>query len=182
MTKEEVLDSFTKHRHDNKSMVFLYPLLQMPKHVAKPLNTYLYLNEVYDHPYKYLFALYHKDQENFKETMKFIKDHSLYDFDLKDNGYVYKVFSLDQHAKHFDLVLAGQYHKIEGLYRMLLSNHPLSIIGCNPEEYHANYIAGVETTEDLIPKGTQLLQSPDLDNETIAVSEKVFKEFKKEIG
>ena len=182
MTKEEVLNSFTKHRHDNKSIVFLYPLLQMPKRATDPINTYLYLNEKKDNPYRYLCVLYHESQGNFEETMSLIEKHPLYDFELTDEGYYYKVFTFDEHAKHFDLVLAGDYHKIEGIYKILLSKHALAAIGCNPKQYHANYIAGVETTEDEVPKGTQLLMPPDSDNETIIVSEKVIKDYEETIG
>jgi hypothetical protein len=179
MSKLDVLDQFTKHRKDNKSTVFLYAILQL-EDICKPLNTYLYLNQEEVHKDRYLFAMFNSSQEGYSKCKKQIEGHELWDFCLTDeNGFDIHVFTLEKYFKYFDQILSGNYAAIETEFKLILGheNHPIAAIGMHPEEYHSNYCNAFGIPEPDLPIGTQLIQRPSIENETLNVSPDIMRQF-----
>jgi len=182
MTKSKILEEFTKHRHDHKSYVFLYPLLQLPKTILKPLNTFLYLNKKEVYKYKYLFALYHESLEKIEEAMHIIEDNNFFDFKLTDrDGYIIVVFMLENHSIYFDKIMKGEYSKLEPLEKLLLNQagHPIAAIGTNPQHFYRDYADDMDISESDIAEGANLINPPNMTTEILQVDKKVMSDFYK---
>jgi len=180
MNKINVLDQFTKHRGDHKSMVFLYPILQIPEGTCKPLNSYLYLNNVVLYKDRYLFVMYHTAQEGYAECKKQIEENELWDFCISDgNGYDIHAFTFEKYFEYYDRVMIGDYASFDTNFKLILSkhNHPVSLIGMHPELYHEDYAAEFKIPVEQLPKGAQLVQKPNPEHETLRVNNEVVKHF-----
>jgi len=181
MSKFDVLEQFTKHRKDHKSTVFLYAILQFSTEICKPLNTYLHLNEVKDYKDRYLFALFNPAQQGYSECKKAIEEHELWDFCLTDeDGYDLHVFTFEKYFQYFDQVMIGNYSEILTEFRLILgkANHPIAAIGMNPSQYHDSYVTELKIPAEQVPVGTQLIQKPKMEDETLMVSKIVINQFR----
>jgi hypothetical protein len=179
MSKTNILEDFLKHRDENKSIIFLYSILQFSKDISNPMNTFLYINEVKSYKDRYLFVMYNESQYGYQDSKKEIESHELWDFCISDDGYDIHVFTFEKYFKYYDQVVIGDYKNVEAPFKLILGrqSHPLALVAMNPEEYHEAFSEAFQIPIEDIKMDAQLISKPNPEQETLRVGEEVIKLF-----
>lgn len=171
MKKYDVEKILLKFKEKNKSFVFLWPLLQLK---VNPIHTYLGFKDM-DFG-KSLVVLLHNSQANYHADLKVMRESKFLDFEVHSkDGYSYMVFSFNTMPDVYDKVVNGQYSKIGGNARVLLTwvNDPLVSFGLYPETFYEEYAEQLEIPVESLKKGVELLPAPYPNNEYIRVEKDV---------
>jgi hypothetical protein len=173
-----------------KSRIFLYPLLNIPKGSdAVPLESYISWSEKFSpNSYKFVCTYYLRDDTSF---IKFEKTkltgnklfHSFYETDELHGVYV---FDFEEYSKDWDHFLQGKYSKMSSdsknsILKFFLNNkatyhHINSYL--NPEIYFEEYAKLLNVNEGLLRSVGELCSPPDMSRETLVAKERNIDIFK----
>ena len=159
----------------NKSFLFLYPILQLK--CKKPIQTFLGFENFEDS--KSLVCLLHKGNDDYLETLAVMKKHKSYDFHIDDEDYTYVSFYLESLSKLYDQVKNGEYSKISGNARLLLTFENCGLInfGLNPSVYYQDFANFYQYDEDSFRQNSsELVSKPEPQSEYVCLSNAVKKE------
>lgn len=167
-----------------KSRVFLYPALKIPKGVSvTPVGTYTSWTGHYEHEDKRLMCVYHiRDDKDFKafEKAKLFGNPLFEDFyELEDDTGMY-VFNFTDFSEDWDLYLNGKYSKLGTRLKLLILDHFKKSKSyyvymdsyLNPELYYHIYSRILECDKSILESVGELCDKPDLEKETTAVNVK----------
>ena len=166
-----------------KSKVFLYPLLKIPKGSKYvPVETYMHCNskQYADDTYK-LFCVYKGDgsrsYEAF-ETIKLLKNELFVDYkDLGDNFFLY-VFDLTVYPQTWLAVSEGLYSKINEREKTIIGEF-FGVKGLivetvesylYPEFYWEDYAELLAVPEEMIKDVGELCDAPNVKKETFVIN------------
>jgi hypothetical protein len=182
MNKATVIEKLLTHRDDTKSLIFLFPLLQLPKNVV-PIGTYLQIESVDLGKTRPLICLFHKN--HISQTVRTIlSENKFFDFSISDDEYEYFFFEFTQIANIYDTILRGEYTKLTLNTKILLSrtDHPISEIAIHPENYYQDYADELNCDVETIMKKVELIEPPFLEKETVCFGKKALAELLTELS
>ena len=166
-----------------KSKVFLYPLLKIPKGSKYvPKETYIYCDseEYLNDKYK-LFCLYKSDglpsYENF-ENIRLLKNELFIDYKYLGDNYNLYVFDLSIYYKTWLAVSKGLYSKINGNEKKKIEkffgNKGLIAQTIEsylyPNYYYIDYAEALDVSQELIEKIGELCDPPNKEKETFKIN------------
>jgi hypothetical protein len=164
-----------------KSGVFLFPILEIPKGTSvTPLGTYILLQDYYSEDDCKLITTYHlRDDPQFIAFEKAkLLGNRYYDYYLEttDNVGVY-VFDLSDYKKDWDCFMQGNYSKMsKDLKLIVLSHYAKSKKNyvyvdsyLNPEMYFDMYSKLLGCSINLLKSVGELCDKPDLQKETLDI-------------
>ncbi len=174
-----ILQNFKRLEKTNKSMLYLYNLMQLP--CIQPINTYFGFKD-YDSDCT-LVALYHLSIEDTKQACVCASKNKFYlKHFIDDEGYLYIIFEFFDISNVYDLIYKGKYSHIPIEFKALLAAHkdPLINYGIYPDLYFEDFAYEFEYPVDKIPKynGTELMPPPDINSEYIVAPKSIEKELK----
>jgi hypothetical protein len=162
-----------------KSKVFLYPLLMIPKGSSvTPICTYTSLKGHYDNSNMKLTCEYHiRDDKDYKtfEKKNLFGNQFFHDFFETSNLTGLYVFNLEDYKEDWEKILAGKYSSLRKetkaiiLYHYASSrrNHSYVDSYLNPDEYFDTYARLLGCEAKLLKTVGELCDKPDLDKEII---------------
>lgn len=161
-----------------KSRIFLYPLLSIPRGSSvTPINTFTAWEGKYDHKDYKLICLYHlRDDKEFKdfEKSKLFSNKYFHEFfELEENKGMY-VFDLADFKEDIDLFYDGKYSRLSSYSKTSIqayfvkSKKNFAYIDSylNPSHYYGIYSGLLECNEELLKTVGELCSKPDLEKET----------------
>jgi hypothetical protein len=170
-----------KSLHDSyfqKSRVFLYPLLSIPRGTSvTPINTYTAWYGKNDHKDCKLFCLYHlRDDKEFKdfEKAKLFSSQYFEDFyEVEENKALY-IFNLIDHKSDIELFLDGKYSKLSELTKTSIQSYFVKSKKnfvyidsyLNPSLYYGIYSKLLDCDPKVLKTVGELCSKPDLEKET----------------
>lgn len=181
MYTTSILDNLTRLQNQNKSLIYLYRLLQLD--VQDPINTYFGFKN-YETEYG-LVAIYNITQSYVKTVITTLPSNKYYVSHYIDNdGYVYVFFELFDISTAYDTIKTGNYSKLDKEFKNLLSSYkdPLINYGLFPENYFESFAEEFDYPVECIPKynGNELIPPPNLDSEYIRVPKEVLNQLETE--
>lgn len=167
-----------------KSRIFMYPLLSIRRGVSVvPKDTYMSWDNVYKAEDCKLICNYHiRTDREFKifEEVKLLGNDLFEDyFTLEDGSCVY-VFDFSKHQSQHQLILAGQYSKLNTNYKKEIlnffknniSNHTMIKSYLYPDKYYKQYAKLYDVTPELLADVKELCSKPDFEKETFKIKKK----------
>lgn len=160
-----------------KSKLFAFPLMGIPKQ-PKVIETYfgitgLKLCEGYA-----LVLLYHNEDPTYPAHRVQLEKNKFFDFIIKDEEFDIVVFDLSTIKSDYNRIINGQYSKVSKTAKVLIkfnNTDEKASMGINPEYYYKDLAELLQYPEACF-ENTEIISSPDMDNEMLNVSEKVFLE------
>jgi len=165
-----------------KSKVFLYPFLLIPKGSSvSPINTYTSLEGYCTHTDKKLVCQYHiRDDNNYKifEKRHLLGNQFFHEFfESSDNTGLY-IFDLQDFKDDWDKVTNGTYSSLskesKGIiltyYKGSKRNYTYVDSYLNPENYFEEYAKLLECDLELLKSVGELCDKPDFLKETLTSS------------
>ncbi len=164
-----------------KSGVFLYPLLDIPKGTSvTPIGTYTSLTDHYTYDDCKLIATYHlRDDPQFvlfEKTKLLGNKHYDYYLETDDKIGVY-IFDLSDYKQDWDYFMLGKYSKLSKDLKTTVLNHFAKSKKnyvyvnsyLNPEMYFDIYSKLLGCPTDLLKNVGELCDKPDLQKETLQI-------------
>ena len=178
--KENIEKTLIKYKGISKSLIFLYPLLKLPRHI-KPIGTYLGIDGYKIGSGFTLICLFHKDQEDFiSHWRKDLNKNKMLDFSIKDGQYEYFIFDLRSIPKVYEQIKFGQYSNIKGNAKLIIEQnlHPITTMAMNPEKYYEDISIDLQVDLEQIIENVEVIPPPDVNIEYITISSKLMEEIK----
>lgn len=180
-TKNSMLETLTRLQNKNKSLIYMYKLMQL--NCEEPINTYLGFNNFETDTT--LIALYHTSETNIEKILKTATKSKYYGSHFTDNdGYVYIFYELFDISIAYDLIKEGNYSKLPSEFkRMLLAyKDPLIHYGLFPDDHFHQFAEEFEYPLKSIPKynGNELIPPPNLESEYITAPKEVLQQLEEQ--
>jgi len=179
MDKTLITNNLLKHREDAKSLIFLYPLLQLPANTIKPIGTYMDLADIDLQQVPYLFCMYHANQPGMSpQVRKQLLEHPMYEFSFSEEGYEVFAFNFDGLSSIYNCIKNGQYTQMESIAKLVIlkEKHPIAQIALHPEAFYEDFAFELECSiEDVIEK-VELIAPPSLESEVLTLNPVVKKQ------
>lgn len=173
MKKEEIKLLEEIKNYTQKSKAFIWPLLKVK---ASPLETYFeFANVKKEKSERLIIALFYNKSPEYLKEKELIESNKNYDFTFSDADYDYVTFNCNFIKEDYDKIINGQYSmlsKESAFYLFTTSKNKTVLAAINPKNYHAAYetVLGLPANSLI---NSELLNKPDLNEETIYVSHKV---------
>ena len=164
-----------------KSAVFLFPILEIPKGTSvTPLGIYTSLKGHYSYDDHKLIATYHlRDDPQFiafEKTKLIGNKHYDYYLETTDNVGVY-VFDLSDYKKDWDCFMQGNYSKMSKDLKLIIlsyyakskKNYVYVDSYLNPEMYFDIYSKLLGCSTNLLKSVGELCDKPNLRKETLQI-------------
>jgi hypothetical protein len=154
--------------YHQKSMIFLYPLLNLPANI-KPDWTYMYVDNLKFNNDCNLICVFDASTDTKKEVHDKLRYNKYFDLHIKEDESNIYIFDLTAFFKDYKLIEQGLYSKVHDFTKTYLAARQIHFLGLNAlfpmhsyKKYseHFNY-----PMEELY--GNELLDSPDKDCETL---------------
>lgn len=177
---KDFIQNLVKFKDVNKSTIFLYTLLKIKNKVIKPVGTYMDIENCSIHQDMNLICLFHKEQDEFHKIHKELESHAQYDYHVDDkSGYRYYVMDFSMMPEIYDTVKNGKYSQLSDNAKNVINmdGHPVGVIGVNPKSYYQQFSEEFGVSIEDIQKKVELLEPPNLVDETLSVSEELQEEF-----
>ena len=171
----------TLKEYVQKSRLFAFPLMGVPK---KPevIETYFGINGLKLCNGYALVLLYYNEDPTYPAHLIQLEKNKFFDFVIKDNEFDIVVFDLSPIKSDYHRIINGQYSKVSKTAKILIkfnNTDEKASMGINPEYYYKDLAELLEYPEECF-ENTEIISSPDINNEMLNVSKKVFLELKNE--
>ena len=167
----------TLKEYVQKSRLFAFPLMGVPKK-PKVIETYLGINGLNLCDGYALVLLYHNQDPNYPAHRIQLEKNKFFDFIVKDEEFDIVVFDLSPIKSDYNRIMNGEYSKLSKTAKILVkfnNTDEKASMGINPEYYYKDLAELLQYPEECF-ENTEIISSPDMDNEMLNVSEKVFLE------
>ena len=171
----------TLKEYVQKSKMFAFPLTGVPKQ-PKVIETYLGINGLKLCDGYGLVLLYYNEDPDYPAHRIKLEKNKFFDFIIKDEEFDIAVFDLSPIKTDYNRIMNGQYSKLSKTAKILVklnNTDEKASMGINPEYYYKDLAELLIYPEECF-ENTELISSPDMDNEMLNVSEKVFLELTNE--
>lgn len=176
-------DMYTKYFQ--KSRVFLYPILQIPKgSVAAPIETYVAWEGTIKQEERKFICVY-KDRTDLEykvfEKNKLLKHPLLHSTEIVDGNRL-MVFNFERYSKDWDNFLLGKYSKFEHVVKSRISNwhgnHTTNSVYVDsyiyPNKYFHMYARFLGQDVSVLEKVGELCDKPDMEKECLTTKTKIW--------
>lgn len=157
-------------QYTQKSLLFLYPLLQISNDVIKPINTYMSIKKVKRLPKLKLICEYDINTEGLNVYLKELQKLKTYllDFTAKQKRYV--IFDMSNMPVTYTKILKGNYSTLSPNAKIVvtLNQQPLVTRAVYPEYFIEEYSSYFKTNIENI--GPELLDKPNIKKETLSLN------------
>lgn len=173
----------TLKEYVQKSRLFAFPLMGVPKQ-PKVIETYFGINGLKLCDGYALVLLYHNEDPTYPAHRIQLEKNKFFDFIVKDEEFDIVVFDLSPIKSDYDRIMNGQYSRLSKTAKILIklnNTDEKASMGINPEYYYKDLAKLLEYPEECF-ENTEIISSPDMDNEMLNVSEKVFIELTNEFA
>lgn len=164
-----------------KSRLFAYPLMGVPKQ-PKVIETYFGINGLNLCEGNALVMLYHNEDPDYPAHLIQLEKNKFFDFVVTDQEFDIVVFDLTPIKSDYDRIMNGEYSRLSKTAKILIkfnNTDEKASMGINPEYYYKDLAELLEYPEEHF-ENTEIISPPDMDNEMLNVSEKVFLELTNE--
>lgn len=178
MSKDSI-DTLSKFKDVNKSTIFLYTLLKI-NNSLEPIGTYMAIENCSIHQDMNLICMFHKKQEGFVKLNVELESHLQFDYYVDDvEGYRYYIMDFSMIPNIYDAIKNGEYSTLPKRAKDVINinGHPVGVIGVNPTSYYDEFSDEFNISISTLREKVELLDPPNLTNETLTVSEKLLEEF-----
>ncbi len=179
MDKTIITNNLIKHKDDAKSRVFLYPLLQLPTNIVKPIGTYMDLADIDLQQVPYLFCMYHTNQPGMSpQIRKQLMDHPMYEFSFSEEGYEAFAFNFDGMSSIYSCIKEGRYTQMEAIAKLIIlkEKHPIAQIALHPEAFYEDFAFELEIPIEEVIEKVELIAPPSLESEVLVLNPTVKKQ------
>ena len=167
----------TLKEYVQKSKLFAFPLMGVSKQ-PKVIETYFGINGLKLCDVYALVLLYHNEDPMYPVHQMKLEKNKFFDFIVKDNEFDIVVFDLSPLKSDYTRIMNGQYSRLSKTAKILIklnNTDEKASMGINPEYYYKELAELLEYPEECF-ENTEIISAPDMDNEMLNVSEKVFLE------
>jgi len=164
-----------------KSKLFAFPLMNVPKQ-PKVIETYFGINGLKLCNGYALVLLYHNEDPDYPAHRIELEKNKFFDFIVKDHEFDIVIFDLSSIKSDYDRIMKGQYSRLSKTAKILIkfnNTDEKASMGINPEYYYKELAELLAYPEEHF-ENTEIISSPDMSNEMLNVSEKVFLELTNE--
>ena len=155
-------------KYHQKSMIFLYPLLNLPSNI-KPDWTYMYIEDLKFNNDCNLICVFNSNVDKDKAIHDKLRYNKYFDLHLKESDSNIYIFDLTAFLKDYKLIEQGLYSKVHDFTKTYLAARQIHFLGLNalfPIHSYKKYAEHFNfPVEELV--GKELLDSPDKDCETL---------------
>jgi len=176
----DFIQNLVKFKDVNKSTIFLYTLLKLKKGLLKPVGTYMDIENCSIHKDMNLICVFHKQQEGFAKLNQELEKHPQFDYFVDDKaGFRFYIMDFSTMPEIYDAVKFGKYSQLSTNAKNVINmdGHPVGVIGVNPSSYYQQFSDQFDVTIESLKEKVELLEPPNLINETLTVSETLQEEF-----
>jgi hypothetical protein len=167
----------TLKEYVQKSKLFAFPLIGVPKQ-PKVIETYFGINGLKLCEGYALVLLYHNEDPTYPAHRIQLEKNKFFDFIIKDEEFDIVVFDLSSIKSDYERIMNGQYSRLSKTAKILVkfnNTDEKASMGINPEYYYKDLAELLAYPEECF-ENTEIISLPDMDNEMLNVSEKVFLE------
>jgi hypothetical protein len=171
----------TLKEYAQKSKLFAFPLMGVPKQ-PKVVETYFGINGLKLCGGYALVLLYHNEDPDYPAHRIQLEKNKFFDFIVTDQEFDIAVFDLSSIKSDYGRIRNGEYSKLSKTAKILIkfnNTDEKASMGINPEYYYKDLAELFDYPEEYF-ENTEIISSPDMSNEMLNVSEKVFLELKNE--
>jgi hypothetical protein len=171
----------TLKEYVQKSRLFLLPLINVSKK-PKVIETYFGINGLKLCDGNSLVMLYHNQDPDYPKLLMQLEKNKFFDFIIKDAEFDIVIFDLSPIKNDYRRIKNGEYSKVSKTAKILIkinNTDEKASMGINPEYYYKDLAELLQYPEENF-ENTEIISSPDMDNEMLNVSEKVFLELTSE--
>jgi hypothetical protein len=160
--------------YEQKSLIFLYPFLNLPK-ALKPVGTYLFLENFQIENGTNLICLFHNESEEYKENKKSILLSPFYELTIVDHEFDIVIFNFESMADDYNKIVNGNYQDLSTSsknFLMIKTDYLCVMHALNPSIYYNEYAEYLECDPELL-EGHALVMPPEKQNETLVVTKEI---------
>lgn len=171
----------TLKEYVQKSKLFAFPLMGVPKQ-PKVVETYFGINGLKLCDGYALVLLYHNEDPDYPAHRIQLEKNKFFDFIVKDQEFDIVIFDLSSIKSDYDRIINGQYSRLSKTAKILIkfnNTDEKAFMGINPEYYYKDLAELLAYPKEYF-ENTEIISSPDMSNEMLNVSKKVFLELKDE--
>jgi hypothetical protein len=164
-----------------KSKTFLWPLLNIK---VEPIETYLKIGSLNLEDDQYLIALFHNENEQYKNQKRQIKEHPMCDFIFQDDEFDIVLFNMYKIKDDYLKILEGSYSKLSTNFKIVIGSTEKRkpVLMClNPESNYKQFAEALDIHPHEL-SGRELLSPPDMYQETIHVNKSIKQQITEELG
>lgn len=173
----------TLKEYVQKSKLFTFPLMGIPKQ-PKVIETYFGINGLKLCEGCALVLLYHNEDPTYPAHLIQLEKNKFFDFVVKDAEFDIVVFDLNPIKSDYKRIINGEYSKLSKTAKILIkvnNTDEKASMGINPEYYYKDLAEILQYPEECF-ENTEIISPPDMGNEMLNVSEKVFLELTNEFA